>query len=49
MPVTDALGFELRPAIAWIPGAERLAATIVGALFSHRHRRLARAASRRSR
>jgi hypothetical protein len=47
--VTDALGFELRPAIAWIPGAERLAATIVGALFSHRHRRLARAASQRSR
>ena len=40
--VTDALGFELRAAIAWIPGAERLAAAIVGALFRHRHRRLAR-------
>jgi hypothetical protein len=43
--VTDALGFELRPAIAWIPGAERLAATIVDALFHHRHRRLARLSS----
>ncbi len=43
--VTDALGFELRPAIAWIPGAERLAAAIVGALFHHRHRRLARLSS----
>jgi hypothetical protein len=40
--VTDTLGFELRRAIAWIPGAARLAATIVGALFSHRHRRLLR-------
>jgi hypothetical protein len=43
--VTDALGFELRPAIAWIPGAERLAASIVGKLFSHRHLRLARLSS----
>ena len=40
--VTDTLGFELRRGIAWVPGAERLAAAIVGALFSHRHRRLAR-------
>ena len=38
--VTDTLGFELRPGIAWIPGAARLAAAIVGSLFSHRHRRL---------
>jgi hypothetical protein len=47
--VTDALGIELRPAIAWIPGAELLAATIVGALFHHRHRRLVRGPNRRSR
>ena len=38
--VTDALGFELRRGIAWVPGAASLAAAIVGALFSHRHRRL---------
>jgi hypothetical protein len=47
--VTDALGFELRRGLAWIPGAELVAAGIVGALFSHRHRRLARPATRRSR
>ena len=40
--VTDRLGFELRRPLAWIPGAERLAAAIVAALFRHRHRRLAR-------
>ena len=40
--VTDTLGFELRRAISWIPGAAPLARAIVGALFSHRHRRLSR-------
>lgn len=39
--VTDRLGFELKRGIAWIPGARRLAAAIVGALFRHRHRRIA--------
>ena len=39
--VTDRLGFELRRPLAWIPGAAALARTIVGFLFSHRHRRLA--------
>jgi hypothetical protein len=40
--VTDRLGFELRSAVAWIPGTARLARTVIGALFRHRHRRLAR-------
>jgi ligand-binding SRPBCC domain-containing protein len=40
--VTDRLGFELKRGIAWIPGSDRLAAAIVGYLFRHRHRRLAR-------
>ena len=40
--VTDRLGFELRPALAGLPGSARLARAIVGALFRHRHRRLAR-------
>ena len=40
--VTDRLGFELRPALARIPGSARLARAIVAALFRHRHRRLAR-------
>lgn len=40
--VTDQLGFELRAAVARVPGAARLALAIVGALFSHRHRRLQR-------
>ena len=38
--LTDGLGFELRPALAWMPGAARLARAIVGAIFRHRHRRL---------
>ncbi len=38
--VTDRLGFELKRAVAWIPGAARLAEAIVRALFHHRHRRL---------
>jgi hypothetical protein len=40
--VTDRLGFELKRGVAWIPGAARLAETIVRALFRHRHRRLGR-------
>jgi ligand-binding SRPBCC domain-containing protein len=40
--VTDRLGFELRPGLAWIPGLARLARAVVAALFRHRHRRLAR-------
>jgi ligand-binding SRPBCC domain-containing protein len=40
--VTDRLGFELRRGVAWVPGAARLAAAVVGFLFRHRHRRLAR-------
>jgi ligand-binding SRPBCC domain-containing protein len=40
--VTDRLGFELKRGIAWLPGAELLAAAIVGFLFRHRHRRLSR-------
>jgi ligand-binding SRPBCC domain-containing protein len=40
--VTDRLGFELKHGVAWIPGAESLAAAIVAFLFRHRHRRLAR-------
>lgn len=38
--LTDRLGFELRPALAWMPGAARLARAIVAAIFRHRHRRL---------
>ena len=39
--VTDRLTFRLRPALALLPGSERLAHAVVGALFRHRHRRLA--------
>lgn len=38
--VTDRLGFELRPILRRVPGSRRLAAAIVGAFFTHRHRRL---------
>jgi ligand-binding SRPBCC domain-containing protein len=40
--VTDRLGFELKRPLAAIPGSTRLAAAIVGWLFRHRHRRLAK-------
>ena len=40
--VTDRLGFELKRPLAAIPGSARLATAIVGWLFRHRHRRLAR-------
>jgi ligand-binding SRPBCC domain-containing protein len=38
--VTDRLAFELKPAVAWIPGLATLARAVVGFLFGHRHRRL---------
>lgn len=38
--LTDALRFELRRPLRWIPGADRLATRIVAAVFAHRHRRL---------
>jgi ligand-binding SRPBCC domain-containing protein len=44
--VTDRLGFELRCGLRRVPGAARIARLIVGALFSHRHRRLRSAAER---
>ncbi len=40
--VTDRLGFELKRGVAWIPGAAAVAGAVVGFLFRHRHRRLAR-------
>ena len=39
--VTDRLAFQLRAALAAIPGSARLASAIVARLFAHRHRRLA--------
>lgn len=41
--LSDALDFELRRPLRWIPGADRLAIRIVAAVFAHRHRRLERA------
>lgn len=38
----DRLRFELRRPLAQLPGAERLAGALVGAVFRHRHRRLAK-------
>jgi hypothetical protein len=43
--VTDRPGFELKRALAWMPGAERVAAAVVRFLFRHRHRRLAGASA----
>lgn len=40
--VHDRLTFELRVPLSRIPGAVELARRVVGALFAHRHRRLAR-------
>ena len=40
--VTDRLGFEPKRGVAWIPGLAKLAGAVVGFLFRHRHRRLAR-------
>ena len=40
--VTDRLGFELKPWVAWIPGSARIATAIVRFLFRHRHGRLQR-------
>ena len=38
--LTDSLHFELRPALARVPGADALATRLVALLFRHRHRRL---------
>ena len=40
--VRDRLGFVLRGPLARVPGLARLSRAIVGAFFSHRHRRLRR-------
>ena len=40
--VTDRLTWEFKAPMARVPGAERLANAVVGFLFRHRHRRLAR-------
>lgn len=40
--ITDRLRFSLRPPLARIPGIDRLATVVVGAVFRHRHRRLAK-------
>ena len=40
--ITDRLTWELKPLMARLPGSQRLATAIVGFLFRHRHRRLAR-------
>jgi hypothetical protein len=39
--VTDRLTFEPRRGLAAVPGSRRLSERIVGAIFAHRHRRLA--------
>jgi hypothetical protein len=44
--ITDRLEWQMKALPARLPGAERLAAAIVGLLFRHRHRRLARYWSR---
>jgi hypothetical protein len=40
--IGDRLRFELRPHLARLPGVARLATAVVGAIFRHRHRRLAK-------
>jgi hypothetical protein len=40
--LTDRLDWEMKRLPAKVPGADRLARAIVGFLFRHRHRRLAR-------
>ncbi len=40
--LTDRLRFQLRRPLRAVPGADRLAVAVVGALFRHRHRRLAK-------
>ena len=40
--LTDRLRFELRSPLAAVPGAGKLAAASVAAIFRHRHRRLAK-------
>jgi hypothetical protein len=38
--VTDRIAFELRRPLAWVPGLDRVARSLVVRLFAHRHRRL---------
>lgn len=38
--VTDQVSFVLRRPLRWVPGLGRAVERVVGALFSHRHRRL---------
>jgi hypothetical protein len=40
--LTDRLTWEFKPLMARLPGSQRLATAVVGFLFRHRHRRLAR-------
>lgn len=40
--LTDRLRFRLRRPLRAVPGTDRLAVAVVGALFRHRHRRLAK-------
>jgi hypothetical protein len=40
--LTDRLRFRLRRPLRVVPGADRLASAVVGAIFRHRHRRLAK-------
>lgn len=40
--VRDQLRFEVRDPLGHLPGAESVAAAVVGGLFTHRHRRLRR-------
>jgi hypothetical protein len=38
--VTDRVAFEPRSAIAWLPGADRVARALIARVFARRHRRL---------
>ena len=40
--VHDDLAFELRRPLRWVPGSARLHRAVIGRIFAHRHRRLAR-------
>ncbi len=39
--VTDRVTFQLRPPLAWVPGAHAVLGMLLRWLFGHRHRRLA--------
>lgn len=40
--VHDRIMFRMRPPLGWVPGAHAVIGTLLGWLFEHRHRRLAR-------